>query len=84
MTARAAGSGAGAREGDMAEKTLEEAWEAFLSAQLHEGPGLRDRETGKAACALALAVLEEATNLWLSGHFNDSDKLRRRIEELGR
>ena len=31
-----------------------------------------------------LAVLEQATDLWLEGHFNDSDKLQRRIEELGR
>ena len=68
-------------------KSLEEGWEAFRFAQIHEGPALRDRETAKAARAPALAVLEEARaideapTMARAGLY---EKQQRRIEELGR
>ena len=58
-------------------QTLEEAWR-------NHGLALTSEELDDAARALALAALEEATDLWLEGHFNDCDRLRRRIEALGR
>ncbi len=62
-------------------QTLEEAWEAFRSAQDIEGPGLRDREMSKAARALALAAFEAAL---LGAIWEDEADLRRRIAELGK
>ena len=67
-------------------QTLEEAWAGM---RFHGEMSFRNACPQCVAAAdrvraLLLLGLEEATELWLEGHFNDSDRLRRRIEGLGK